>query len=136
MLLELRGDWKWHRESMRYVPGWSSTNICHSCKAPSRAALSCLICIYRRNDAMIRHCMCTTYIYAHMMTTLSLILYICVCVHINIYIYTYVGMHILFCYSMSYFGKLSVYFIIRIHLLSICPYLQDVHQLAAAGSGV
>ena len=38
-------------------------------------------------------------------------------------------MHILFCYSMSYFGKLSVCFIIRMHLLSIFPYLQDVHQL-------
>ena len=27
-------------------------------------------------------------------------------------------MHILFCYSMSYFGKLTVCFIIRMHLLS------------------
>ena len=96
MLLELRGDWKWHREFMRYVPGWSSTNICHCCKAPSRGALSCLICIYRQNDAVIRHCVCTTYIYAHVMTTPSLILYICVCVCIlsntNTYIYIYIHM--------------------------------------------
>ena len=30
---ELRGDWKWHKESFNLLCGWNSNNLCHHCTA-------------------------------------------------------------------------------------------------------
>lgn len=34
-LLEIRGDWKWHREAMNMKVHFTAPNVCHLCHAQS-----------------------------------------------------------------------------------------------------
>ena len=41
--MEMRGDWKWHKDFMRLRAGWQSVSVCHMCKAQSRGPNSTLV---------------------------------------------------------------------------------------------